>query len=209
MGKNQTKNKKWGILNMIPKFKQKNRYVQGWCLTDPEEIKKKIISNEILTIDRPNIVEAFSEIVYGEMGMNKNRPHLGYTESFDRVVGKLKGDENIYVALDYRVIMGGYVYLIFFDDKKDKTDYDIRGTTVTLMTNSIAAKIDVVSECFDQEYDPEEYEINERILRYVERFVEETLKPKVLETNDRIKNEGRLELRDGFGIKITYNQDND
>ena len=179
----------------------KELYGNGWSLKDPEDIKKNVISKEILKIDRPNMVSAFSEIVYDEIGMETHRRCTGYTAILKRVIGKAKDISNLYVALDYRDDIGKNLRVIFFDDEENMKEDDIKGIYVTLTTNAIAAKIDVEGKHFDQEY-----EINERILRYVEQFVEETLKPKVLETNKRIKEEKKLELRDGFEIEILYNQ---
>ncbi len=179
---------------------EKELYRNGWSLKDPEEIKKNVISKEILKIDRPNVVAAFSEIVSDEIGMETRRQCTGYTAILKRVIGKAKDINNLYVALDYRDDVGKNLRVIFFDDEEYMKEDDIKGIYVTLMTNAISANIDVEGEHFDQEY-----EKNERILRYVEQFVEETLKPKVFETNDRIKDEGKLELRDGFGIEVKYN----
>ena len=179
----------------------KELYGNGWSLKDPDEIKKNVISKEILKIDRPNMVSAFSEIVYDEIGMETRRQCTGYTAILKRVIGKAKDISNLYVALDYRDDIGRNLRVIFFDDEENMKEDDIKGIYVTLRTNAISANIDVEGERFDQEY-----EINERILRYVEQFVEETLKPKVLETNKRIKDESELELRDGFEIEILYNQ---
>jgi len=182
----------------------KELYGNGWSLKDPEDIKKNVISKEILKIDRPNIVAAFSEIVYDEIGMETHKRCTGYTAILKRVIGKAKDISNLYVALDYRDDIGRNLRVIFFDDEENMKEDDIKGIYVTLTTNAIFAKIDVEGEHFNQEY-----EKNERILRYVEQFVEETLKPKVLETNKRLKEDENFSLKEDLGIKITYNPDKD